>query len=158
MVLRDEPGTDEVRAALGDAAGSGGPILVPEVFWLEVVNVLGRRYRYPPEAIVEAIYELEQSGVTTAEIGRPATLAVIDAIGRTGLTAYDALYLVLAESADARLLTADRALARAAGERGMLVGDAGRIGEEPAAYGSGPTWPQWRGADRYLTDLRASVG
>ena len=77
MILRDEPGSDDVRAALGDAATAGEPVLVPELFWLEVVNVLARRYRYPPEAIVEAIYELEQSGVTTADIGRRPTLHLV---------------------------------------------------------------------------------
>lgn len=97
-LLLEEPGRAEVRTHLRERILAGDPILVPPIFWLEVINVLAARYRYPPQAIVEAIYELEQVGaVATMQVGRPGVLAVIDAVGRWGLTAYDAEYLVLAE-------------------------------------------------------------
>ena len=157
-LLRDEPGRDEVLEHLRAAVLAGQPILVPALFWLEIVNVLAFRYRYPPEAIVEAIYELEQVGVTTADVGRPGVLAVVDAIGRTGLTAYDAAYLVLAESSGARLLTADVRLATAAADRAILVRPPGRIGEGRATYApGGSSWVAWRGALAYLGELRVAL-
>ncbi len=57
--------------ALRIAAVVGEPLLVPSIFWLETVSVLARRYRYEPPTIVEAVYELEQVGIATAEVGRP---------------------------------------------------------------------------------------
>ena len=124
-----EDGRAEVRQHLRERLG-GEPILVPPVFWLEVINVLSRRYRYPPAAIVEG--ELEQVGLATAEAGRPGVLAVIDAVGRSGLSAHDGAYLVLAESTDAALLTADAGLAAVAGDRAILVGAEGGVAEAPA--------------------------
>ena len=103
-------------------------MLVPPIFWLEIVNVLARRYRYPPAAIVEAVFELEQVGLATADVGRPGVLATIDAVARLGLTAYDAAYLVLAESADAQLLTADAHLAAGAADRALLAATGRRRG------------------------------
>jgi predicted nucleic acid-binding protein len=131
---------------------------VPTLFWLEVVNVLAFRYRYAPAAIVEAVYELEQVGVITAEVGRPGVLAVIDAIGRRGITAYDAACLVLAESTDAMLLTADARLAVAARDRAILVGSRGRIGDLRTSYVTATSsWTDWRGAASYLSELRTAL-
>jgi len=156
-LLRDEPGRAEVRQHLRDRILAGQPILVPALFWLEIVNVLASRYRYPPESIVEAVYELESVGLATAEVGRPGVLAVIDAVGRSGLTAYDAAYLVLAEAADAMLLTGDARLAAAAGDRAILVGTEGGVAELAASYVTGPTWARWKGAAAYLGELRAAL-
>ncbi len=156
-LVRDEPGRDEVREHVRAQVLAGEPILVPQLFWLEVVNVLAVRLRYEPEAVVEAIYEFEQLGIASAEVGRPAVLAVIDAVGRFGLTAYDAAYLVLAESADATLVTAHAALASAAGERAILVGGPGSVSEPPTTYAGQPTWASWRGAAAYLNELRSSL-
>ena len=156
-LLRAEPGAAEVRRRLREQVLAGEPILVPALFWLEVVNVLAHRYRLPPHAIVEAVYELEQAGLTTADVGRPATLAVIDTVSRHGLTAYDAAYLVLSESTDARLLTADAALAAAAGDRAILVGAADRIAESAATYTPDRSWTKWSGAAAYLAELRRAV-
>lgn len=156
MVLNQEPGDADVRDVLRRQIEGGQAILVPGLFWLEVVNVLPMRLRWVPAAIVEAVYELEQLGVETAEIDRPTALAVVDAVGRFGLTAYDAAYLVLAESADAQLLTADAGLAAAAGPRAIFVGER-RIGEAAAPYAPADAWPAWRGATAYLAELRSSV-
>lgn len=157
-VLRREPGHETVRQHLRERIPTGEPLLVPPIFWLEIVNVLARRYRYEPPAIVEAVYELEQLGIGTAEVGRPGVLAVIDAVGRLGLTAYDAAYLVLAESVDAALLTADVRLASAGGDRAILVGiTGGGIAEASEPYPAGPSWATWHGAVAYLGELRSSL-
>jgi predicted nucleic acid-binding protein len=132
-------------------------MLVPALFWIELVSVLAHRYRLAPPSILEAVYELEQLGLTTTELGRPGTLAVIDAVERSGLTAYDAAYLVLAEASDARLLTADVALATAAGDRAILITDAEGFAEDRVAYRAEPPWAEWKGASSYLAELRHSL-
>lgn len=156
-LLRDEPGHAQARARMRESILGGDQLLVPAIFWLEVVNVLAHRYRYPPPAIVEAVYELERLGLATSEVGRPGVLAVIDAVARTGITAYDAAYLVLAEATDGRLLTADAALAAAAGMRAELIGADGGIAERPRLYAGEPTWASWTGAAAYLRELRATL-
>jgi predicted nucleic acid-binding protein len=156
-LLRLERGASEVREALARQALAGEPTLVPGLFWLELVNVLSRRYRYAPPDLAEVVYELEQAGVVTREVGRPGVLATIDAMGRSGLTACDTAYLVLAECTDARLLTADAALARAAGDRAILVGGAPEGAEESGPYAPDPSWAKWRGAVAYLGELRRAV-
>jgi hypothetical protein len=74
------------------------------------------------------------------------------------LTIYDALYLALAEVEDARLATADRMLAEAAGARAILLGDEeGAIHETPAEYGSAAPpadHDAWPGMGAYLDRLR----
>ena len=152
-----ESGSDEVRRHVTQAVQRKEPILVPPLFWLEVVNSLATRHRYPPSAILEVVYELERVGIRSVEMGRPGTLAVIDAIGRTGLTAYDAAYLVLAESSDTVLVTADSDLARAAGDRAILVGGDQGLREAAAEYSISHDWPNWPGAVNYLATLRRAV-
>jgi len=93
-------------------------LLVPAFFWLEVVNVLGLRYRMEPALVLEAVVDLEKLRLETIPLDRPQLLLTIDVMAREGLSAYDAGYLALAESADAQLVTADRRLAVAAAQRG----------------------------------------
>ena len=157
MLLRREPGHEAVRMHLARAAAESRPMLVPPIFWLEIVNVLARRYRYPPVAIVEAVFELEQVGLATADVGRPGVLATIDAVVRLGLTAYDAAYLVLAESADAQLLTADARLAAGAADRALLVATDDGVAEASAPYVSEDSWVTWKGAAVYLSELRSAL-
>lgn len=153
-LIRGEPAAADIRRELHARAGE--QFTVPALFWLEVVNVLARRYRYPPDAIVEALYELEQLNIVTADVGRPETLATIDAVARTGLSAYDAAYLVLAESTQSELLTVDEELATAAGDLAIRVGP--RSVREPLApYPGGPSWAAWRGAAAYLAELRTAI-
>lgn len=156
-LLRREPAAGEIAGHLRERVLGGAPLLVPELFWLEVVNVLSARYQYPGEALVEVVYELEQLGIRTAGIGRPSVLATVDAMARTGLTAYDAAYLVLADASDADLLTADANLAVAAGERAVFVGGPRGVSEATARYLAGSSWTNWKGAHAYLAELRASL-
>jgi len=149
-----EPGRDEVRGVLLKRGLAGAPILVPSTLWIEVVNVMARRYRFSGAVMIEAVHELDQLGLETRDMGREWVLPVIDATERHQLTAHDAAYLVLAEATDADLLTADRELARAAGKRAIWVGPDGRKAEPPAPYEMEPTWPTWRGAATYLGELR----
>jgi predicted nucleic acid-binding protein len=137
----------------------GHRLIVPFLFWLEIVNVLGRRYHAPPQAILEAVVDLESAGLETVELDRPMLLLAIDAVVRHGLTAYDAAYLALADAADAQLLTADATLAAAAGKRGLLVGKDHGVREQRPSYRptGDPAWAGWPGAAAYLRELRTSA-
>ncbi len=150
-IVRAEPGSDEASGVMASAART----CVPAFFWLEIVNVLARRHGWPGSAVIEAVHELESLGLETLEADRAALLSVIDLVERHGLSAYDATYLALALSLDAELATADRLMARAAGDRAILIGGGGRVGEEPTAYQPRtPTWPSWADAGVYLASLR----
>ena len=156
-MVRREPVRDQALFQLRLQRRQGSRLLVPSLFWVEVVNVLGRRYRLTPADIVEAVVELEASGLETVELGRPMLLLAIDAVVRHGLTAYDAAYLALADAADARLLTADVTLAAAAGSRGILIGEDRGVRERPRSYkpAGAPAWAAWPGAAAYLRELRS---
>jgi predicted nucleic acid-binding protein len=155
--LRDEPTAPEVSRILGAAAATSTRRLVPRVFWLEVVNVLARRYHYSSAELMQAVADLDELGFETVDQGRPELLLVMDLVERHGLTAYDATYLALAHTTDARLLTADRRLAEAAGRRAILLGGGGdAIAEEPVEYAE-PSWVTWPSAAAYLEAARQRV-
>lgn len=154
-IAAGEPRGRAFLGLLGERRANGGKLLVPAFFWLEVVNVLALRYRFSPALVVQAVADLEKLRLETIQLDRPGLLATIDVVTRTGLSAYDAAYLALAESADAQLLTADHRLASAAAERALpLIGDHG-IKERPQPLlGS---WASWAGAQAYLKELRADL-
>lgn len=154
VLLIGGDGRSAVRAALRDRILVGEGILVPAAFWLELIDALAEQQRRPPSAIVEAIYELEQLGLETADAGRPGILAVIDAVGR-GLAATDAAYLVLAESADADLLTTSPELASVAGSRATLI--AGQPRRPSRRARPDRSWVRWKGAAAYLRELRSAL-
>ena len=146
-------------------------LLVPWSFWLELVNALTRRHRWPASAVLEAVFHVERLGFETRGQDRVTLLAIIDQVEAHDLTAYDAAYLALAVEADADLLTADVDLATAAGDRAILVGPGRRarpapgrsgrgLAEAPARYAAGrrePSWPAWPGAAAYVQVLRQQV-
>lgn len=150
-----EPGYDQAVSILRERAAAGERLIVPAFFWLEVVNVLVKRHRQPPGVVLQALVDLENLGLESTELDRPHLLLTLDAMGRGALSAYDAAYLALAESADAQLLTFDRRLAAAAGNRALPLGGGHDIGEAPETYGS--SWAAWPGAAAYLKKLRAQV-
>ena len=155
-LARDEPASREVAARVSEFQSEGRRLFVPSVFWLEVINVLGRRYRADPPELLEALVELEAVGLETVELDRPMLLLALDAVVRHGLTAYDAAYLALADASDARLLTGDAELAIAAGRRALPITRRRRIREADRRYrGANADWAAWPGAAAYLRELRA---
>ena len=155
-LIRREPGWPALAEVLHVSAQEAVRLLSPEALWLEIVNVLVRRYGLPPSEVVEGLREMDDLGIDSVRLDRPLLLVTIDLQARFGLSAYDAAYLALAETEDARLLTLDRQLFRAAGARAIRlpgVGD-GRFSEEPAAYGEPVDWARF-GA--YLARLRAEA-
>jgi hypothetical protein len=106
--------------------------------------------------VIEAIWETDELGIDTVPMDRPLLLVTIDLQARFGLSAYDAAYLALAETEDARLLTLDRELARAAGPRAIRLPGLSheRLSEQPAPFGEPIDWARF---GPYLARLRADA-
>ena len=158
--LRVEEQTPQILGAFREWSRMGTRLVVPRAFWWEVVNALTAGHRYSGEEVLEAVHELETLGIESRDPDRGSLLLTISAVERFRLTAYDAQYLVLAETLVAPLATLDRALARAAGSRARYLGpgDPGhRLSEPPAAYEHEVTWPNYKGASAYLAKLRAEA-
>lgn len=157
-VLLAEPEAPAVERALGSWAREARSIIVPSHFWLEVVNRIGRTSRLSGERVLAAVHRLDTFGLQTIEPDRPRLLHAIDRMERHGLTAYDAMYLVLAESIDADLATFDRTLVIAAGPRAITFHDDDHgLHETAAVYERDVTWPSYKGASAYLAKLRAEA-
>jgi predicted nucleic acid-binding protein len=158
--LRADEHTPRILGAFRDWLRTGTRLVVPRAFWWEVANALAIGHGYTGDQVLEAIHELEILGIESRDPDRGQLLLAVSAIERFRLTAYDAQYLVLAETIVAPLATLDRALARAAGSRAQYLGpgDPGhRLSETPAVYEHDVTWPNYKGASAYLAKLRAEA-
>ena len=107
-----EPGTAQALE-LRDAYEAGRlSVAVPSLLFLEIMNAAGRSWRLPEEELLElasACRELE------FDVLEPDILAVADWVS-SGLTAYDAAYVALAETLGRRVVTADEQILRTATE------------------------------------------
>lgn len=156
-----EEHTPMILGAVRDWSRNGTRLVVPRAFWWEVVNALAVGHRFSGVEVLEAVHELETLEIESRDLDRASLLLTISTVERFRLSAYDAMYLVLAESLDAPVATLDRALARAAGSRARYLGpgDPGhRLSEPPAVYEHAVTWPNYKGASAYLAKLRAEAG
>ena len=151
-IIRSESERDVVIRILREHATTGSETLVPGHFWLELVNVLGRRFGLSPDAVLRGVQLLDEFDLRTIEVDRPLLLLTIDRLATFGLAAYDAIYLALAESLHASLLTLDARLMAAAGTRALGVGPR-RLSETAAPYGSDPS-EVWAEYGAYLAELR----
>ncbi len=61
-LVRPEANSTEVSDTLLAMGQRGRRLLVPSLFWLEVLNVLMRRHRYEPHQVLEALAELDAAG------------------------------------------------------------------------------------------------
>jgi predicted nucleic acid-binding protein len=162
-LVRPEHDSEAIRASVASWLLQGVELVVPDHFWLEVVNPLARRHRWDSRRLLEAVRELDELPLTTLETVRPQLILAMSLMDRHALTAYDAVYIALAQTISARLASTDEAVLRAAAGLGLdprrgpggLPGN--RLAEEPAPYGSADrpvTWPTWPGAGSYLATLR----
>ncbi len=117
IALRSGPGA---RIA-GRIAADGGPAQAPQLLDLEVIQVL-RRYAaaglLPQDRIREAVRLL--ADLPIRRHGHEPFLGRVWEL-RESLTAYDAIYVAMAETFDATLLTRDQKLALAPGHRARIV-------------------------------------
>jgi predicted nucleic acid-binding protein len=156
-IALDEPGSDGLTVRMAQWAKQRRQILVPGIFWLEVINVLARTHRLSGADVLHAIHSIDAMTVVTVDPDRAFHVGVIDAVERHGLSAYDAAYLVLTELSDGEIATLDLDLARAAGPRAILLDGRHRLSETPAPYEHDVTWPNYKGASAYLAKLRAEA-
>lgn len=155
-IFLTEPERREVEHVLSTRTRAGDRLLAPPGLWLEVMNSLVRRHRWSSEEVLDAFREIDDFRIRPVEVGRPLLLLTLDLTERHGLTSYDAVYLALAITQDADLLTLDGDLALAAGDRAVPIGPP-RLHETPAVYEHEVTWPRYREAARYLAKLRADA-
>jgi predicted nucleic acid-binding protein len=89
---------------------------------LELLNALVSR-KVPSPEILTAASDLQGFTLDWYEIDETLSFEAVALASTHSLTVYDAAYLALANRLDAGLVTADAALARAAGERLVHVVD-----------------------------------
>jgi predicted nucleic acid-binding protein len=97
-------------------------LAVPGTFRLEWLNALLSRGLSVPN-VLSAAHDLELSTLDWYEIDETLSLEAVALASTHAVTVYDAAYLALANRLNAGLVTADAALARAAGERLVHVVD-----------------------------------
>lgn len=122
VIREGEHAVDEARWLLELHARGDIVLAVPGTFRLEWLNAL--RYRsIPIPDILSASHELHMGALEWHEIDEALSFEAVSLAAAHGLTVYDAAYFALAERLDAGLVTEDRALAAAAGDRLMRVVD-----------------------------------
>jgi predicted nucleic acid-binding protein len=107
-----EENVEAARALRSEFEAGELQVTAPPLLWLEVLNVAGRRWQWPPA-------ELEQLAATLPALGFLIVEPALQAIARwtaQGLTAYDAAYVAVAEQAGLVLVTDDREIQRRAPE------------------------------------------
>ncbi len=87
-------------------------VVAPPLLRLEIVNVVGRRWRWIDSALIEVTAALDDLGF---ELFEPELARVAHWTAR-GLTAYDAAYVAVAEANNAPLITDDDLIIAVAGE------------------------------------------
>jgi predicted nucleic acid-binding protein len=159
--LKDEPAPGWTVRFWAHVQDGSFDVWVPTLFWVEVANALVRSRTLPEEQILEGIIRLEELGFRSVEMERPLRLMAIHLARRFGLTAYDALYLALAETMDALLATTDERLGAAAAALGRRYGEDGapRVGEAHAEYGPDrePDPMSLAALGAYLSRLRSEI-
>ena len=126
---------------------------MPELFWLEIVNAQVLRHHVGAEVVLANLRDLDTFGLETVAGSRAMTLLALDAAVEHGLSAYDAAYLALALAENARLLTVDEKLGRAAGERSAIpFGRA--LPETREQYRPSSAMEIWAAHGAYLAELR----
>ena len=152
-ILRTEPLRTHVIDVLARHRRSGGRVLVPELFWLEVTNVLVRRHALALDDVLASLRNLDDLGVDTVAGDRGLTLLGLDVMFEHRLSGYDAAYLALAIAQDSVLLTVDIRLGLAAGDRSLLPFPRA-VHEVRAPYASSTPMEIWARHGAYLAELR----
>lgn len=121
LFVPDGPIHPEVETAFNRAASGTDLVLAPQLLLAEAANVLLRKQRRG-ELSSQELRELLQAveALPIRYCGHESLLLAACALAGThGLTAYDALYLALAEQHGARLITSDEILDKVARTIGL---------------------------------------
>ena len=112
---RDEPLSNEALSLLRRYIKEEVRILVPDLFWVELANILwkaARQRRCSASTAQSALSHILELGIATV----PCTGLLENAMHialRFDRSAYDSLYVALAVSSDSTVVTADERLANA---------------------------------------------
>jgi predicted nucleic acid-binding protein len=109
----------EARRLLADYVGGKLQLLVPDLFWVEIGNIVwksARRGRISPQSAGEAIDTLLETNIPTIR-SQPLLKDAFRIATRYDRTVCDALYVALAFAHEAPLVTADERLANALAAR-----------------------------------------
>jgi predicted nucleic acid-binding protein len=98
-----EPHTGAARTLRNAFAAGELLVFAPSVLVLEILNVAGRRWQWEEAALTELAASLDALGFELVE----SELASVATWTGRGLTAYDAAYVAVAETAGIELITDD---------------------------------------------------
>ena len=121
LFVPDGPLHPEVETAFNRAASGADLVLAPQLLLAEAANVLLRKRRrgeLSAQELGELLQAVESLPIRLCE--HESLLLPACALAEAhGLTAYDALYLALAERHGAHLITSDEALDKVARDLGL---------------------------------------
>jgi predicted nucleic acid-binding protein len=114
-----EPFADRAHRLLALYADQEIQIVVPDLFWAEIGNVLWKAARLGRCSNAEAKTGLQRVKAQNFPTVPSASLldSAFEIACSSGRTIYDSLYIALAEASYAEFLTADEKLANALGDR-----------------------------------------
>lgn len=120
----EERGSVQARELRHEYEAGRLSVTVPALLFLELLNVAGRRWRWEEQPLLELA---EALGNLSFEVSEPELPSVASWVAR-GLTAYDAVYVALAEEQGLKLVTDDETIIALAGEISRPL-----VGGSPAA-------------------------
>ncbi len=121
LFVPDGPLHPEVETAFNRAASGADLVLAPHLLLAEAANVLLRKRRrdeLSAQELRELLQAVESLPIRLCEHG-PLLFPACALAEAHGLSAYDALYLAVAEQHGARLITNDEGLAKVARAIGL---------------------------------------
>lgn len=121
LFVPDGPLHPEVETAFNRAASGADLVLAPHLLLAEAANVLLRKRRrdeLSAQELRELLQAVESLPIRLCEHG-PLLFPACALAEAHGLSAYDALYLAVAEQHSARLITNDEGLAKVARAIGL---------------------------------------
>ncbi|MDW5592898.1 PIN domain-containing protein [Conexibacter stalactiti] len=98
-------------------------VTAPTMLPLEVLNVTARKWRVAPAVVAETAHWFDVLGLQLAAPDLPAVARWV----KTGLSAYDAAYVAVAEAIGAELITADRQIVAAAPGHARSLADVAAV-------------------------------
>lgn len=109
---QEQKGSGAARELRNEYEAGRLSVAVPALSFLEILNVAGRRWRWDGATLLELADALDD---LLFEVAEPELQPVASWVAR-GLTAYDAVYVALAEERGQPLVTDDRTILAIAGE------------------------------------------